>query len=151
MRQLRRLKRLWRRSLTHSHKRTLMGPSRRCWNGTTSALQLEELTSSFMCVQSMKVPIWKKSGNLFNDPRASDLYRIQILNKNKKLMSYLSSWNTHKYSVSEKFRSNFYFNNLSTSRSNDLWPHALKQLQILFNVFFWSEIQISFSAKEKDV
>ena len=45
MRQLRRWKRLWWRSLTRSHKRTSMGPSRSCWNGTTSALQLEEITS----------------------------------------------------------------------------------------------------------
>ena len=45
MRQLRRWKRLWWRSLTHSHKRTSMGHSRSCWNGTTSALQLEEITS----------------------------------------------------------------------------------------------------------
>ena len=45
MRQLRRWKRLWRRSLTLSHKRTSMGPSRSCWNGTTSALQPEEITS----------------------------------------------------------------------------------------------------------
>ena len=37
MRQLRRWKRLWRRSLGCSHKRTSMGPSRSC-NGTTSAL-----------------------------------------------------------------------------------------------------------------
>ena len=44
MRQLRRWKRLWRRSLTHSHRRTSMGPSRSCWNGTTSALQPEEIT-----------------------------------------------------------------------------------------------------------
>ena len=44
MRQLRRWKRLWRRSLTHSHKRTSMGPSRSCWNNTTSALQPEEIT-----------------------------------------------------------------------------------------------------------
>ena len=43
MRQLR-WKRLWWRSLTCSHKRTSMGPSRSCWNGTTSALQLEEIT-----------------------------------------------------------------------------------------------------------
>ena len=35
MRQLRRWKRLWRRSLTRSHKRTFMGPSRSFWNGTT--------------------------------------------------------------------------------------------------------------------
>ena len=44
MRQLRRWKRLWRRSLTRSHKRTSMGPSRSCCNGTTSALQPEEIT-----------------------------------------------------------------------------------------------------------
>ena len=42
MRQLRRWKRLWRRSLTRSHKRRSMGPSRSYWNGTTSALQPEE-------------------------------------------------------------------------------------------------------------
>ena len=40
MRQLRRWKSLWWRSLTRSY----MGPSRSCWNGTTSALQLEEIT-----------------------------------------------------------------------------------------------------------
>ena len=44
MRQLRRWKRLWGRSLTCSHKRISMGPSRSCWNGTTSALQLEKIT-----------------------------------------------------------------------------------------------------------
>ena len=44
MRQFRRWKRLWWRSLTHSHKRTSMGPSRSCWNGTISALQPEEIT-----------------------------------------------------------------------------------------------------------
>ena len=45
MRQLRRWKRLWWRSLTCSHKRTSIGPSRSCWNSTTSALQPEEITS----------------------------------------------------------------------------------------------------------
>ena len=45
MRQLRRWKSLWRRSLTRSHKRTSMGRSRSCWNGTTSALQPEKITS----------------------------------------------------------------------------------------------------------
>ena len=44
MRQLRRLKRLWRRSLTRSHKKTSMGSYRSCWNGT-SALHPEEITS----------------------------------------------------------------------------------------------------------
>ena len=45
MRQLRRWKRLWRRSLTRSHKRSSIGPSRSCQNGTWSALQPEEITS----------------------------------------------------------------------------------------------------------
>ena len=45
MRQLKRWKRLWWKSLTHSRKMTSMGPSRSCWNGTTSALQSEEITS----------------------------------------------------------------------------------------------------------
>ena len=43
--QSRRWKRLWRRLLTRSHKRTSIGPSRSFWNGTTSALQPEEITS----------------------------------------------------------------------------------------------------------
>ena len=43
MRQLRRWKRLWRRSLTRSYKKTSMGPSRSCWKGTT--LHPEEITS----------------------------------------------------------------------------------------------------------
>ena len=44
MRRLRRWKSLWRRSLTCSHKRTFMRPSRGCWNDT-SALQPEKITS----------------------------------------------------------------------------------------------------------
>ena len=44
MRGLRRWKRLWQRSMTRSHKRTSMGPSRSYWNGT-SVLQPEEITS----------------------------------------------------------------------------------------------------------
>ena len=44
MRQLRRWKRLWWRSLTRSHKRSSMGPSRSCWNSTTSVLQPVEIT-----------------------------------------------------------------------------------------------------------
>ena len=73
MRQLRRWKRLWRRSLTRSHKRTFMGPFRSCWNCTTSPLQPGEITSKqtrVSCVYlSRKVLIRKKSGNIFNDPR----------------------------------------------------------------------------------
>ena len=44
MRQLRRWKRLWRRSLIRSQKRTSMGASRSCWNGTIIALQPEKIT-----------------------------------------------------------------------------------------------------------
>ena len=46
MRQLRRWKSLWRRSLIRWHKRTSVGLSRSCWNGTTSALQPEEISSN---------------------------------------------------------------------------------------------------------
>ena len=45
------------------------GACRSCWNGTTSVLQPEEITSSFICVLPIKVHIPKKSGTLFNDPR----------------------------------------------------------------------------------
>ena len=45
MKQLRRWRRLWRWSLTRSHKRASMRRSRNCWNGTTSALQSEKITS----------------------------------------------------------------------------------------------------------
>ena len=67
IRKLRRWKRLWCGSLTHSHKRTSMGPWRSCWNGTTSAVQPEVITSKGTrgsCVLSIKVPIRKMSGNL---------------------------------------------------------------------------------------
>ena len=53
MRQLRRWKRLWQRSLTRSHRRTSMGPSRSCCNSTTSALQQEENTSKGTRVSSV--------------------------------------------------------------------------------------------------
>ena len=45
MKQSRRWERLWRRLLTRSCKSTFMGPSRSIWNGTTSALQPEEIIS----------------------------------------------------------------------------------------------------------
>ena len=78
MRQLRRWKRLSWRSLTCSHKRTFMGPSRSCWNSTTSALQPEEITSKgtrVSCVYYQQKCPYKKSletycmhpVNLFND------------------------------------------------------------------------------------
>ena len=53
MRQLRRWKGLWRRSLTHPHKRSSMGPSTSCCNGSSSALQPEEITSKGTRVSNM--------------------------------------------------------------------------------------------------
>ena len=35
-----------------------------------------ERDESLICVLSIKVPIWKKSGNLFNDPRISHFLRV---------------------------------------------------------------------------
>ena len=48
-----RWKRLWWKSLTRSHKRTSMGPSRSCWNSTTGILQPEEITSKGTRVSSV--------------------------------------------------------------------------------------------------
>ena len=62
--------------MTRSHKRTSMGPSKSCWNGRTSALQPEEISSrelEFHVCTINKVPIQKMSGNLFNDPRINIL------------------------------------------------------------------------------
>ena len=53
LRELRRWKWLWRRSLTRSHKRTSMGPCRSCWNGRTSASQPEKITSKGTRVSCM--------------------------------------------------------------------------------------------------
>ena len=82
MRQLR-WKRLWQRSLTCSHKRTSMGPSRSCWNGT-SALQLEETTlkgTRVSCVYyQWKCPYKKKSENLLYAPRTFQLHASANLN-----------------------------------------------------------------------
>ena len=68
-------------SLTRSYKRTSMGPSRSCWNGATSSLQPEEITSKgirVLCVQSIKVPARKRSGDLSNDPRIYQFNCIKL-------------------------------------------------------------------------
>ena len=84
MRQLKRWKRLWRRSLTRSHKRTSKGPSRGCWNGTTSVLQLDEISLKGTRVSSVyyqfKRPYEKKSGNLSYEPRIYIYIYIYIYN-----------------------------------------------------------------------
>ena len=64
MRQLRSWKRLWRRSLTCSHKRTSMGPCRSCWNGRTSALQPEEITSNMYIASRSPSTTYDKLTNL---------------------------------------------------------------------------------------
>ena len=59
-------------SLTRSHKRTSMEPSRSCWNDTTSALQPEEITSKgpeFHVCTINKSAYTKRSGNLSHAPR----------------------------------------------------------------------------------
>ena len=85
MRQLWRWKRLWRRSLTRSHKRTSMGPSRSCWNNTTSALQPEEITlkgTRVSCVYYQWKCPYKKS---------LETYRMHLVYKKNALygMAYL--------------------------------------------------------------
>ena len=96
MRQLRRRKWLWQSSLTRSHKSTSMGHSRSFRNSTTSTLQPEEIPSketSFMFVLSMKVPIQKKSGNLFNDPRIYIyIYIYSIVKSSWGNIKYVSLW-----------------------------------------------------------
>ena len=76
MRQLRIWKRLWRRTLTRSRKRTSMEPFRSFWNSTINSLELEEITSKgtrVSCVYyQQKCRYEKKSGKLFNDPRSWD-------------------------------------------------------------------------------
>ena len=72
MRQLRRWKGLWRRSLTRSHKRTSIGAFQKLlerYKCIATGGDYFEGESIFMCVLSIKVPIRKKAGNLFNDPR----------------------------------------------------------------------------------
>ena len=64
MRQLRSWKRLWRRSWTRSQKRTSMGPSRSCRNGTTSisaGVDYFKGDKSSMCVKSINEPLQKKN------------------------------------------------------------------------------------------
>ena len=71
MRELRRWKRLWRRSLTLSHKRTSMGPSRSV--GTVqvycSRSRLLRRGLEFHVCTINKSAHTKMYGNLFNDPR----------------------------------------------------------------------------------
>ena len=65
IRQMRSWKRLWRRSLTHSHKRTSM----ELYKCIAVGGDYFEGDLSFMCVLSIKVPIRKKAGNLSYAPR----------------------------------------------------------------------------------
>ena len=56
-----------------------MGASRSCWNGATSALQPEEITSKIVCTIN-KSAHTKKSRKLFNDPRILGIESKYILN-----------------------------------------------------------------------
>ena len=69
MRQLRKWRRLWRRSLTPSHLHGALQKLLERYNKCIAAGgDYFEGDWSFMCVLSIKVPIQKKSGNLFNNP-----------------------------------------------------------------------------------
>ena len=74
MRQLRRWKKLWWRSLIRSHEdfhrafQKLLERYKRCISAGGDNFKGDY---SFMCVASIKVPIRKKSRNLFNDPRTN--------------------------------------------------------------------------------
>ena len=84
MRQLRRWKRLWRSSLTRSHKRTSMGPSRCCWNSTTSALQPEEITTKgteFHVCTINKSPHTKKSLETYRTAKYIYVYYIWFVSE----------------------------------------------------------------------
>ena len=90
MRELRRWKRLWRRSLTRSHKTTSIGPSRGCCNGTTSALHLEEITSKgtrVSCVYYQQKYQYEKSRETY---RMHLVYIVQLEGNSN--MVRLSLW-----------------------------------------------------------
>ena len=72
-RQLRRWKRLWRRSETRSHKLTSMGPSRSCWNGKKKQCSRRLLRRGldFHVCTSNKSAHTKKSWNLLWTPYLS--------------------------------------------------------------------------------
>ena len=77
MRQLRRWKSLWRRSLTqenfHGALQKLLERYNKCIAAGGDYLEGD---NSFMCLLSIKVPIRKKSGNLFHDSRTYYLIHI---------------------------------------------------------------------------
>ena len=79
MGQLRRWKKLWRRSLTGSHKSTSMGPSGSCWNGKQVPVSRKRLLwrwLEFHVCTTYKSTHTKKSGNLFNDPLIFFLWEL---------------------------------------------------------------------------
>ena len=80
MRQFRRWKSLWRRPLTRSHKKSSMGAFQKLLERYNKCIasggDYFEGDENFMSVLSIKVPIRKKTGNLFYDAR---FYLIDII------------------------------------------------------------------------
>ena len=80
MRQLRRWKRLWGRSLTRSHKRTSMGLPEAV--GTVQQVHCRRLLRRgrefYVCIIN-KSDHTKKSWNLFNDPRISEELKTSVM------------------------------------------------------------------------
>ena len=103
MKQLRRWKRLWQRLLTHSHKRISMGPSKSCWNGTTIALQPEEITSKgtrVSCVYyQLKCP-YKKSLETYLMILIYIYYMIVNVTLSFMLYTFIRQW-TRKFSFEQ--------------------------------------------------
>ena len=131
MRQLRRWKRLWQRSLTRSHKRTSMWSFRGCWYDTTSALQPEEITS-----QGTRVPYvyyqWncphELSRNLSNVPR---IYFFSLINKK----SHICDWSkTAVHKVRERVYPFFFFSNV-TGLSTVLFVLVIVELKFTNNSY----------------
>ena len=79
MRQLWRWKRLRRRSLIRSHKRTSMVPCRSCWNGTTNALLPGKIISKGTRVSSVYYQ-WKC---LYEKSLATYLMILVCLNQHR--------------------------------------------------------------------
>ena len=98
MRQLRRWKRLWRRSFTHWHLRTSMGPSRSCWKDTSaSRRRLLRRGLEFHVCTINKNAHTKKVWNLIVWTSYIYIYIYILLLANKKTqlldnISYFWSW-----------------------------------------------------------
>ena len=92
MRQLRRWKRVW-------HKRTSMGPSRSCWNGTTSALHLVRI---YIYLRLHTSRMWHKA--IFKSRVTSLKLEFSFLNLSFALYILYTYWDIYIYIERERER-----------------------------------------------